>query len=76
MLRRFLHPCRVGNYPWFVTFNFLQTKWPKAKEGDTKGKLVRNALIGARRRSRRDARSKRSDGSARACCRTCPLREE
>lgn len=38
---------RVGNYPWFATFNFLQAKWPKAKEGDTKGKLVRNAAIGA-----------------------------
>eukprot|EP00959_Pyramimonas_sp_CCMP1952_P302781 6335083-Pyramimonas_sp.AAC.1 len=33
----------VGNYPWFVTFNFLQTKVPQA-EG--KMKLARNAAIG------------------------------
>jgi len=33
----------VGNYPWFVTFNFLQSKVPQA-EG--KMKLVRNAAIG------------------------------
>lgn len=33
----------VGNYPWFVTFNFLQARVPKY-EG-TKG-LARNALIG------------------------------
>lgn len=33
----------VGNYPWFVTFNFLQQKVPKA-EG--KMKLARNAAIG------------------------------
>jgi hypothetical protein len=34
----------VGNYPWFVTFNFLQSRIPQ--ETDTKRKLVRNALIG------------------------------
>jgi len=33
----------VGNYPWFVTFNYLQSKVPKA-EG--KKKLLRNAVIG------------------------------
>jgi hypothetical protein len=34
----------VGNYPWFVTFNFLQAKVPKYT--DTKKKLLRNAAIG------------------------------
>ena len=34
----------VGNYPWFVTFNFLQAKVPKATE--FKQKLMRNAAIG------------------------------
>lgn len=34
----------VGNYPWFVTFNFLQARVPQQTE--TKKKLVRNALIG------------------------------
>eukprot|EP00854_Cymbomonas_tetramitiformis_P002228 gene2228-2939_t len=33
----------VGNYPWFVTFNFLQAKVPQ-QEG--KKKLLRNAAIG------------------------------
>jgi len=33
----------VGNYPWFATFNFLQSVVPQ-QEG--KMKLVRNALIG------------------------------
>jgi hypothetical protein len=33
----------VGNYPWFVTFNFLQSRVPQQTE--TKKKLVRNALI-------------------------------
>ena len=34
----------VGNYPWFVTFNFLQARVPQ--QTDTKKKLARNALIG------------------------------
>jgi hypothetical protein len=34
----------VGNYPWFVTFNFLQSRVPQQTE--TKKKLLRNALIG------------------------------
>ena len=34
----------VGNYPWFVTFNYLQGVVPKQTE--TKKKLVRNAAIG------------------------------
>jgi len=35
----------VGNYPWFVTFNFLQARWPAPK--DKGGKALRNAIIGA-----------------------------
>ena len=34
----------MGNYPWFVTFNFLQARVPQQKE--TKKKLLRNAVIG------------------------------
>ena len=34
----------MGNYPWFVTFNFLQARVPQQKE--TKKKLLRNAAIG------------------------------
>jgi len=34
----------VGNYPWFVTFNFLQQRIPKPE--DQTQKLVRNAFIG------------------------------
>ena len=34
----------VGNYPWFVTFNFLQARVPA--QSDPKKKALRNALIG------------------------------
>lgn len=34
----------VGNYPWFVTFNFLQRVVPK--QTDSKKKMLRNAAIG------------------------------
>ena len=34
----------MGNYPWFVTFNFLQARVPQQTE--TKKKLLRNAAIG------------------------------
>ena len=34
----------VGSYPWFFTFNFLDSKIPKPE--DTLSKLGRNAVIG------------------------------
>lgn len=36
----------AGHYPWFFTFNFLNTKLPKPANDETAKKLGRNALIG------------------------------
>ena len=61
----------MGNFPWFATFNFLQRKVPKAKEGDTRGKLLRNAFIGAPPAQPRLRRT--LFGAFSTCCTPCAL---
>eukprot|EP00466_Bigelowiella_natans_P015734 jgi/Bigna1/34186/e_gw1.4.238.1 len=36
----------VGNYPWFLTYNSLDSSLPQAPEGDVVASLVRRAFIG------------------------------
>lgn len=36
----------VGHYPWFATYNYLDTVLPKADKDDLLGKLSRSALMG------------------------------
>lgn len=36
----------VGHYPWFATYNYLQTRVPMPPASETKKRLFRNAWIG------------------------------